>query len=160
MFANQLFTRMSAVKPQIKYRYLEAGFAVVGDHPQARRGEEGVGLLPGPAARAAPRGGRRRPRPRSAPQPFGVRVDIVHSPEIERESGGFAKYATNQNNAAVRLQLRAPARELPRSVPGGRERALQENFEVLSVTFNGEGMQMQADQRTRLAARRRMPTCC
>ena len=30
MFANSLFTRMSAVKPAIKFRYLRAGFDIVG----------------------------------------------------------------------------------------------------------------------------------
>jgi hypothetical protein len=54
MFANALFTRMSAVKPQIKHRYLEAGFSIVGDNPQAAEATQGLRLLRGPAARAAP----------------------------------------------------------------------------------------------------------
>ncbi|MEC9093276.1 MAG: hypothetical protein VX438_11255, partial [Planctomycetota bacterium] len=34
-FANKLFTRMSPLKPEMKYRYLKGGFAIVGDHPDA-----------------------------------------------------------------------------------------------------------------------------
>ena len=37
-FANSLFTRLSAVKPELKYRYLRNGFDIVGDHPQAYEG--------------------------------------------------------------------------------------------------------------------------
>ena len=35
MFANLLFTRLTALNPSVKNRYLEAGFEIVGDHPQA-----------------------------------------------------------------------------------------------------------------------------
>ncbi len=34
-FANTLFTRLNMVKPSIKFRYLKAGFEIVGDNPQA-----------------------------------------------------------------------------------------------------------------------------
>src|SRR5439155_24966734 len=34
-FANAIFTRLSQVKPSIKFRYLKAGIDIVGDHPQA-----------------------------------------------------------------------------------------------------------------------------
>src|SRR5262249_42703423 len=35
-FANALFTRLSAAKPTIKFRYLKGGFEIVGDHKAAR----------------------------------------------------------------------------------------------------------------------------
>ena len=140
MFANQLFTRMSAVKPQIKFRYLEAGFAVVGDHPQAREAKKVwdyyqdllhelrlEAVVDGPTAVGT--------------QPFGVRVDIVHSPEIARESGGFAKYATNQNNQSYAYNYGRPLENYRDRFTEAVTASLQENFEVISVTFNGEGMQ-------------------
>ncbi|MEZ5973755.1 MAG: hypothetical protein R3E96_02605 [Planctomycetota bacterium] len=37
MFANNLFTHLGEVNPSVKDRYLEAGFAIVGEHPQAAR---------------------------------------------------------------------------------------------------------------------------
>ena len=35
MFANSLFTRLSGVKPEIKFNFLKTGFKIVGDHERA-----------------------------------------------------------------------------------------------------------------------------
>ncbi|MBL8753423.1 MAG: hypothetical protein JNK15_08995 [Planctomycetes bacterium] len=139
MFANQLFTRMSAVKPQIKFRYLEAGFAVCGDHPQAIEAKKVwdyyqdliaelrlEAVVDGSAAVGT--------------EPFGVRVDIVHSAEIERESGGFQKYATNQNNQPYAYNYGRPLENYRDKFQEAVNAALNEHFEVLSITFNGESM--------------------
>lgn len=139
MFANQLFTRMSAVKPQIKYRYLDAGFAVVGDHPQAVEAKKVwdyyqdlvhelklVASVEGPTAVGT--------------QPFGLRIDIVHSPELERESGGFQKYATNQNNQPYAYNYGRPLENYRDKFQEAVNASLRENFDVLSVTFNSEAM--------------------
>jgi hypothetical protein len=139
MFANALFTRMSAVRPQIKYRYLQAGFEVVGDHPQAAEARKVwdyyrdllselrlEAVVDGPTAVGT--------------APFGVRIDIVHSPEIERESGGFAKYAQNQNNMSNAWNYGRPLENYRDRFQEAVTAALQESFEVLSVTFNGEQM--------------------
>lgn len=140
MFANNLFNRMSAVKPQIKYRYLEAGFAIAGEHPQAREAkkvwEYYQDLLRELRLDAVVDGSTA-----VGTQPFGLRVDIVHSPEIERESGGFAKYATNQNNMGYAWNYGRPLENYRDKFTEAVTAALQENFEVVSVTFNGEGMQ-------------------
>jgi hypothetical protein len=139
MFANQLFTRMSAVKPQIKFRYLDAGFQVCGDHPQAIEAKKVWDyyqdliaelrletVVDGSAAVGT--------------EPFGVRIDIVHSPEIERESGGFQKYATNQNNQPYAYNYGRPLENYRDKFQEATNSALGEHFEVLSVTFNGESM--------------------
>ena len=39
-FANNLFARMSPIPPELKFRYLEKGFEVVGDHPRAWEAKE------------------------------------------------------------------------------------------------------------------------
>ncbi|MBL8751269.1 MAG: hypothetical protein JNK78_19080 [Planctomycetes bacterium] len=139
MFANALFTRMSAVKPQIKYRYLENGFAIVGDHPQAAEAKKVwdyyadlirelhlEAVVEGPTAVGT--------------EPFGVRIDIRHSPEIERESGGFAKYVQNQNNMSYAWNYGRPLEDYRDRFTDAATAALKENFEVLSVTFNSETM--------------------
>ena len=139
MFANALFTRMSAVKPQMKFRYLEAGFAVIGDHAQAAEAKKVwdyyqdllrelrlEAVVDGPAEVGV--------------EPFGVRIDIVHSPEIERESGGFQKYATNQNNQPYAYNYGRPLENYRDKFQEAVTASLQESFEVLSVTFNSEGM--------------------
>ena len=139
MFANALFTRMSAVKPQIKHRYLEAGFSIVGDNPQAAEARKVFDyyedllrelrldcVVEGPGEIGT--------------QPFGVRVDIVHTQEIERESGGFAKYAQNQNNMNYAYNYGRPLENYRDRFNDAVNAALNENFEVLSVTWNGEQM--------------------
>ena len=135
-FANLLFNRMSAVNPAVKSRYLEAGFEIVGDDPQAaeaRRiydyyqdlitelklvtevdGDTSVGWK----------------------QPFGLRVNIVHTKEIERESGGFGKYLQNQNNQSYAYNYGRPLEDYRDKFQESATQALQEQFEILSVTFN------------------------
>lgn len=135
-FANSLFTRISAVNPAVKFRYLDAGFSIVGDHPQAREarkiyqyyrdlvteirldvrvdGDDDVGHG----------------------APFGVRVDLVHTREIERESGGFAKYLQNQNNQSYAYNYGRPTENYRDKFEEAARAALNETFDVLSVTFN------------------------
>ncbi|MFY9342581.1 MAG: hypothetical protein WAT39_08830, partial [Planctomycetota bacterium] len=139
MFANQLFTRMSAVKPQIKYRYLDAGFAIVGDHAQASEAKkvwDYYGDLVSELKLVATVDGSTA----VGTQPFGVRIDIVHSDQIERESGGFQKYATNQNNMSYAWNYGRPLENYRDKFQEAASASLREHFEVLSVTFNSEGM--------------------
>ena len=139
MFANLLFTRMSAVKPQIKFRYLQAGFDVIGDHPQAVEAKKVwdyyQDLVRELKLETVVEGSTQ-----VGTEPFGVRVDIVHSPELERESGGFQKYATNQNNAAYAYNYGRPTENYRDKFHDAAIAALRENFEILSVTFNSEKM--------------------
>lgn len=139
MFANELFTRMSAVRPQVKYRYLDAGFAIVGDHPQAAEAKKVwdyyQDLIRELRLEAVVDGSTA-----VGTKPFGVRIDIVHSPEIERESGGFQKYTTNQNDQRYAYNYGRPLENYRDKFHDAAIAALQENFEVLSVTFNSEAM--------------------
>ncbi|MBL9077355.1 MAG: hypothetical protein JNL08_07625 [Planctomycetes bacterium] len=139
MFANALFTRMSAVKPQIKHRYLEAGFAIVGDHPQAAEAKKVwdyyADLTRELRLEAVVEGATA-----VGTAPFGVRLDIVHTAEIERESGGFAKYAQNQNNMSYAWNYGRPLEDYRDRFQDAVTATLQESFEVLSVTFNGDQM--------------------
>jgi hypothetical protein len=139
MFANALFTRMSAVKPQIKHRYLEAGFSIVGDNPQAAEArkvfEYYEDLLRELRLECVVEGATE-----IGTLPFGVRVDIVHTQEIERESGGFAKYAQNQNNMNYAYNYGRPLENYRDRFNDAVTAALSEQFEVLSVTWNGEQM--------------------
>ncbi len=143
MFANALFTRMSAVKPQIKQRYLEAGFEIVGDNPRAEEArkvyqyyQDLISELRLEAVVEGPT--------EIGTEPFGVRVDIVHSPEIERESGGFAKYAQNQNNQPYAYNYGRPLENYRDRFQEAVNATVEEHFEVLSITFNSENMESKA----------------
>ena len=147
MFASAMFTRMSAVKPQIKFRYLESGFEIVGDHPQAVEArkvfdyyqdlthELRLELVVDGATEVGT-------------GEFGVRVDLVHTQQIERESGGFAKYAQNQNNMSYAYNYGRPTENYRDRFDENVHSALSEHFEVLSVTWNGEQMASKPIDRT------------
>ncbi len=135
-FANALFTRMSAVSPSCKFRYLENGFRLVGENPRAEEarkvydyyhdlvtelelvtrvdGDESVSLT----------------------EPFGVFVDLKHTKELERESSGFSKYLQNQNNLYYSYNYGRPTENYRDKFQDAVTVALQEQFEILSITFN------------------------
>ena len=144
-FANLLFTRMSAVKPQIKFRYLQAGFEITGeDNEQTKEAkriwqyyQDLLGelrldvVVDGPADVGT--------------KPFGVRVDIMHSEQVARESGGFQKYATNQNNQPYAFNYGRPLENYRDKFHEAAIATLRENFELLSITFNSEKMEALQD---------------
>ncbi len=136
-FANLVFTRMSAVRPQIKWRYLDAAFEIVGDHPLAYEAKKVfdyykdltaeiqlVARVDGDTAVGT--------------EPFGVMIDLEHTVEIERESGGFQKYLQNQNNMQFAYNYGRPTENYRDKFYDAVLQALDENFDVKSVTFNSE----------------------
>ena len=145
-FANLLFTRMSAVKPDIKFRYLKAGFEITGDHEQTKDAREVwdyyQDLIAEIRLEMVVDGSSQ-----VGTEPFGVRVDIVHTDAVGRESGGFQKYATNQNNQAYAYNYGRPTENYRDKFHDAAISSLQENFEILSATFNSENMEpLQGDE--------------
>ncbi len=142
-FAAELFKQLRSVKPAIKFRYLREGFAIVGEHPLAHdarktydyyqdlvselRLEAVVDL--GSDGNAAYDGivGHGRP--------FGVFVNLRHTPEIERESGGFGRFLQNQNHVQFAVNFGRPTVDYRDRFSAMVQEALRENFEVLSITF-------------------------
>lgn len=137
-FANALFTRMSAVSPACKFRYLDAGFQLVDpDDPKAAEARKVydyyrdlvtelvlVTRIDGDA-----RVGHE--------QPFGVYVDLRHTKAIERESGGFSKYLQNQNSGyGYYYNYGRPTENYRDKFEESVAAALEEHFEVMSVTFS------------------------
>lgn len=142
-FANLLFNRMSSVNPAVKSRYLDGGFAIVGDHPQAGEARKIwsyykdlvteirlVAEVDGDATVGT--------------KPFGVRVNLVHTKDIEREAGGFGKYLQNQNNQLYAYNYGRPLENYRDKFQEEATKALQEQFEVVSVTFNAADVNSKA----------------
>lgn len=135
MFANALFTRMSGLKPTVKFPYLKAGFEIVGDHKQAREARkvydyykdlvQEIRLVTRVDGSAKVGHG----------APFGVFVELLHTPEIERESGGFGKYLQNQNSMQFAWNYGRPLENYRDKFETAARAALDEHFEVVSVTF-------------------------
>ncbi len=144
-FANSLFVRMSGLNPAVKHRYLKAGFEIVGDHEQAREARKIYdyykdlvteiqldALIDGPDVVGHDR-------------PFGLFVNLRHTREIERESGGFGRYLQNQNNTGFfYYNYGRPLENYRDKFEEAAREALKEQFEVLSVIFQDEKVNSRA----------------
>ncbi len=137
---------MSQVKPSIKFRYLKAGFDVVGDHPQAYDARKVFDyykdLVTEIKLETKVDGG----DVVGHEKPFGVFVNLRHTREIERESGGFGRYLQNQNNNNnyYYYNFGRPMENYRDKFSDAAKLALQEHFEVLSVTFQDEKVNSKA----------------
>lgn len=135
-FANLLFNRMSNAKSTLKFRYLKTGFEIVGDHKQAQKAREIFEYyndLVTEIELVAHIDGSDRVGHDSA---FGLYVDIFHTIEIERESGGFGRYLQNQNsNAYFSYNYGRPTEDYRDKFEEHVREILSEQFEVEAVTF-------------------------
>ncbi|MFN9248317.1 MAG: hypothetical protein ACK6DS_14730 [Planctomycetota bacterium] len=134
-FANLLFNRMSNAQPAVKARYLRGGFAIAGDHPQARQARAVFDyyndLVREIKLETVVDG-----TDRVGTEPFGVYVNLLHTREIERESGGFGRYLQNQNNNNVFVyNYGRPLENYRDKFEEFVRNALQEHFDIQSVTF-------------------------
>jgi hypothetical protein len=135
-FANLLFNRMSSVKPQLKHKYLDIGFKIVGDNKQAaeaRKVHDYYKDLVNEIKLVTSVDGDTRV---GNGQPFGVQVALVHTKEIERESGGFGRYLQNQNsNMYFSYNYGRPTEDYRDKFDEAIRESFSEQFDVLSVTF-------------------------
>ena len=145
MLASQIFARMSALNPGVKFRYVRESLRLVGAHElaaEARALCDYYGdLVTEIELRAAIDGSAEV----GHGQPFGVRIDLRHTAEIERESGGFAKYLQNQNNQSFGWNYGRPLEDYRDKFEEATRETLGEHFEVLSVTFNAPEAHSRAD---------------
>lgn len=136
-FANALFTRMSAVSPSCKFRYLDAGFQLVDpDDPkavEARKVYDYYKDLVTELQLVTRIDGSSNVGHTGA---FGVYVDLRHTKELEREAGGFGKYLQNQKSQYFSFNYGRPTENYRDKFEDALATALEEHFEVLSVTFN------------------------
>jgi hypothetical protein len=134
-FANNLFTRMSPIKPEMKFRYLNAGFEIVGDHPRASEARQLFMYYQDLLSELRLVADIDGSDVVGHEQPFGVFVVIHHTAEIERESAGFAKYLQNQNVMSFSYNYGRPTEDYRDKFETAVREDLAEHFEVLSVTF-------------------------
>ncbi len=135
-FANLLFNRLSSVKPELKFKYLDLGFEIVGDNEQAAEAKSVhdyyKDLVTEIKLETLIDGSDRV----GNGQPFGVLVQLKHTKEIERESGGFGRYLQNQNgNMFFSYNYGRPTEDYRDKFDESVRALYQERFEVLSVTF-------------------------
>ncbi len=144
-FANTIFTRMGSAAPAVKYRYVREGLAIVGDNDLAAEAQKLYDyyqdLVTEIQLRATIDGTDRV----GHDVPFGLRVDIRHTRAIERESGGFSKYLQNQSQTNFGFNYGRPLEDYRDKFEEVARVALNEHFEVLSVTFNEPNARSKAD---------------
>lgn len=139
MFANTLFTRMSSVTPALKYHYAESGLAIVGDHERAAEARKVYDYYSDLVTEIKLETKIDGSDAVGQGKPFGVFVNIVHTREIERESGGFARYLQNQNNgSAYFYNYGRPLENYRDKFEEKVIAAMGDQFDVLSVTFQSE----------------------
>src|SRR5262249_15556770 len=79
--------------------------------------------------------------------PFGLFVDIEHTADIERESGGFGKYLQNQNSVQFAYNYGRPLEDYRDKFEEAARTALSEHFDVLSVTFEDPQVKSRSAER-------------
>jgi hypothetical protein len=143
-FANGLFRTLSGVKPNAKYRYLKAGIEIVGDHPQANEAQKVFNYYKDLVTEIKLETRIDGTTSVGHKEPFGVFVNLRHTQDMERESGGFAKYLQNQNNMYYSYNYGRPNENYRDKFEEATKAALQEHFEVLSITFQRDDIQSRA----------------
>lgn len=133
--ANNMFTRMSPIKPEIKFRYLRGGFEIVGEHPRAWEARNLYDYYKDLVSEIKFSAEVDGSVDVGHNEPFGVFVNLLHTNEIERESGGFGKYVQNQNSMQFAFNYGRPTEDYRDKFNDSVNQALGEHFEILSVTF-------------------------
>lgn len=146
MFANDLFARMSTVNPAVKFRYVREGLKLAGERAQSREARQVFDyyndLVTEIQLKAEIDGTARV----GHEQPFGMLVSIRHTKAIERESGGFSRYLQNQNSGGGYYYNNGrPNEDYRDKFEKATRDALDEHFEVLSVTFEPESINSRSD---------------
>jgi hypothetical protein len=137
-FGNSLASRISSVQAELKQRYLKGGLAIAGDIKETRTAASLYNYyadLISEIQLVATIDGNDRV---GDGQPFGMFVDLFHTTHIERESGGFAKYLTNQNNSPYAWNYGRPTENYRDKFEEAARESLNEHFDVMSVTFHSE----------------------
>lgn len=143
--AESLAANLNTVKPPTRYRYLKNGFDIVGDTKQAASAKKIFDYYKDLVTEikldvvidGSDKVGHK--------QPFGVFVNIRHTREIERESGGFGRYLQNLASTGPfgYMYNRPPADYRDRFQTIVKE-ALKEQFEVVSITFQSDKVHSRA----------------
>jgi hypothetical protein len=144
-FANDLFTRMTGLNPSVKFRYLKGGFEIVGDRQEAHEARKVFDYYKDLVTEIKLDAKVDGSTDVGHGRPFGLFVNLRHTREIERESGGFGRYLQNQNSPGVFFyNYGRPLENYRDKFQEVATKALQEQFQVLSVTFQDEKVHSKA----------------
>ena len=144
-FANALFTRMSSLNPAVKFRYLKGGFEIAGDNEQAYEAKKVYDYYKDLVTEIKLETLVDGSVEVGTGAPFGLFVNLKHTREIERESGGFGRYLQNQNTGnSFYYNYGRPLENYRDKFQEVVKQAFEEQFEILSVTFQDEKVNSRA----------------
>jgi len=144
-FASTLNSRLTNVSPDLKLRYLEAASSIAGEHEALKDAAAVLAYyrdLVTEIQLSASLDGSDRV---AAGQPFGLRVNIRHTREIERESGGFQRYLQNQTGSQYAYNFGRPQEDYRDKFEKASRAVLEEHFEVVSLTFHSDKVESRTD---------------
>lgn len=144
-FATTINNRLANVAPDLKLRYLEGAVAIVGDHEAMRDASEVLAYYRDLITEIELDASVDGPDRVGSDQPFGLRVNLRHTREIEREAGGFQKYLQNQNAMQYAWNFGRPTEDYRDKFEKAARAALEEHFEVVSLTFHTDKAASQTD---------------
>lgn len=143
--AATINTRLANVPPDLKMRYLEAADLVLGKRQEMGDASNVLAYyrdLVKEIELVAQLDGTDRIQPGV---PFGLFVNLRHTREIERESGGFQRYLQNQTASQFAFNFGRPPEDYRDKFEKAARAVLEENFEVLSLTFHSEKVESRTD---------------
>lgn len=144
-FATTLNTRLANVSPDLKLRFLEGATAIAGQREELNDAAEVLAYYRDLVKEIVLQTEVDGPDRVGTASPFGLRVNLRHTKEIERESGGFQKYLQNQNNSPYAYNYGRPPEDYRDKFEKAARAALEEHFEVVSLTFHSDKVESLTD---------------
>ncbi len=145
VFATTLNTRLANVPPDLKLRFLEASEAVAGDQEALTDASEVLAYYRDLVTEIQLDASVDGSASVGSESPFGLRVNIRHTREIERESGGFQKYLQNQTASPYGFNYGRPPEDYRDKFEKAARAVLEEHFEVVSLTYHSDKVESLTD---------------
>lgn len=146
-FAKTLNARLANVSADLKYRFLEAALQITGDHERIEEAAKVFQYYQDLVTEIELDVHLDGPDSIDAREPFGLFVNLRHTKEIERESGGFQRYLINQSNSRFSYNYGRPTEDYRDKFEKAARVALEEHFEVISLTFHNSKVVARTDSR-------------
>ncbi len=144
-FATILNNRLANVSPDLKLRYLDAAAPIAGEEETFRDAADVLAYYRDLVTEIELSATLDGPDTVAADSPFGLKINLRHTREIEREAGGFQRYLQNQTGAQYAYNYGRPPEDYRDKFEKAAVAALSETFEVISVTFHSDKVESRTD---------------
>ena len=144
-FAKTLNARLANVSADLKYRFLEAALQITGKHERIEEAVKVFEYYQDLVTEIQLDAHLDGPDRIDASEPFGLFVNLRHTKEIERESGGFQRYLINQNSSPYSYNYGRPTEDYRDKFEKAALSALEEHFEIVSLTFHNSKVTSRTD---------------